>query len=68
MGESNLDKIDRQIADDATSQGRGEQKLVGVLGEAYALLSKGLSVGQIANELRIEERKLRWLLKLGEHK
>jgi DNA-binding NarL/FixJ family response regulator len=45
------------------SQGREEQPPTGKLSEVYALLGKGLSLGQIANELRIKERKLRWLLK-----
>jgi len=58
MGEINRDVIDKQIE----SQGREEQMPVGVLGEVYALLGKGLSLGEISNELRISEAKLRWLL------
>jgi hypothetical protein len=42
-----------------------EKKLpTGKLGEAYILLGKGLPLGQIANELRVQESQLRELLKV----
>jgi hypothetical protein len=41
-----------------------EQPPAGKLGEIYVLLGKGLSLGQIASELRMKEREVRWLLKV----
>jgi hypothetical protein len=67
MGELNRDSIDKQIESDtrvATSQGQEEHPPAGKLGEVYVLLGKGLPLGEIASELRIKERELRWLLKV----
>lgn len=73
MGELNRDSIDKHIEEDdrfplrdthgITSQDQ-EQPPLGELAEVYALLGKGLSLGQISNELRIKESKLRWLLRM----
>jgi hypothetical protein len=75
MGELNRDSIDRQIEEDdrsplndtrvPTLQGQEEHPPAGRLGEVYVLLGKGLSLGQISNELRIKERELRYLLAKG---
>lgn len=34
----------------------------GIKGAAYELMSKGLPIPEIANELRVSERKLRYIL------
>jgi len=63
VGELNRDEIDKWVGAEADKQAP-----TGVLGEIYSLLGKGLSLGEISNELRIKESKLRWLLKLGDTK
>jgi hypothetical protein len=71
MGESNMDDIDRRIVEDdkfdtrdKVSKGQTEQPPTGKLGEIYVLLGKGLSLGQIASELRMKESEVRELLKV----
>lgn len=39
----------------------------GMKSAAYELMSKGLPIPEIANELRVTERKLRWMLGMSGH-
>jgi hypothetical protein len=74
MGESNMDDIDRRIAEDdrfpfsrnAVAPSRHEQPPTGTLSEAYALLAKGLQLAEVASELRMDRHKLIYLLGLDQ--